>query len=55
MLLTRRSSGAGGGVSPSGALVDSLARGAARAIPTLDRREFLRGTAAIVGGCSATM
>jgi len=49
MLLTRRSSGAGGGVSPSGALVDSLARGVARAIPTMDRRKFLRRSGLGVG------
>ena len=49
MLLTRRSSGAGGGTSPSGALVDSLARGVARAIPTMDRRKFLRRSGLGVG------
>ena len=40
MLLTKRSTGGGGG-SPS-ALVGSLARGVSRAIPTMDRRAFLR-------------
>jgi formate dehydrogenase major subunit len=48
MLLTRRSSG-GGGASPSGTLVDSLARGVSRAIPTMDRRKFLRRSGLGVG------
>jgi formate dehydrogenase major subunit len=38
MLLTKRSTGSGGG-SPS-ALVGSLARGVTRAIPTMDRRKL---------------
>jgi len=39
MLLTRKSNSAG---LPTTSLVHSLSRGAARAIPTLDRRTFLR-------------
>ncbi len=49
MLLTRRSSGAAGAATPAGALVDSLARGVARAIPTMDRRKFLRRSGLGVG------
>ena len=40
MLLTRKSAGAGD--AASSALVASLARGVSRAIPTMDRRAFLR-------------
>ena len=47
MLLTKRSTGSGGG-SPS-ALVGSLARGVSRAIPTMDRRAFLRRSGLGVG------
>ena len=47
MLLTKRSAG-GGGTSPS-ALVGSLARGVSRAIPTMDRRAFLRRSGMGVG------
>ena len=47
MLLTKRSTG-GGGSSPS-ALVGSLARGVSRAIPTMDRRAFLRRSGLGVG------
>ena len=47
MLLTKRSTGSGGG-SPS-ALVGSLARGVTRAIPTMDRRAFLRRSGLGVG------
>ncbi|MBK6864243.1 MAG: formate dehydrogenase subunit alpha [Ideonella sp.] len=50
MLLTRRPSGGGGAPAPaSSALVDSLARGIARAIPTMDRRKFLRRSGLGVG------
>ena len=48
MLLTRRSESADGSSSPR-ALVDSLARGVARAIPTMDRRKFLRRSGLGVG------
>ena len=47
MLLTKRSTG-GGGATPS-ALVGSLARGVSRAIPTMDRRAFLRRSGMGVG------
>ncbi|HRD95812.1 MAG TPA: formate dehydrogenase subunit alpha [Rubrivivax sp.] len=47
MLLTKRSTGSGGG-SPS-ALVGSLARAVTRAIPTMDRRAFLRRSGLGVG------
>ncbi len=49
MLLTRRSSSGSGGSPPTGTLVDSLARGVARAIPTMDRRKFLRRSGLGVG------
>ena len=50
MLLTRRSAGGGGAATPpSGTLVDSLARGISRAIPTMDRRKFLRRSGLGVG------
>jgi formate dehydrogenase major subunit len=41
MLLRRKSTGEGAAL-PSRALVDGLARGLSRAIPTMDRRKFLR-------------
>ena len=41
MLLTRKSAGEGA-TSSSRTLVDSLARGLSRAVPTMDRRRFLR-------------
>lgn len=41
MLLTRKSAG-DGATSSSRSLVDSLARGLSRAVPTMDRRKFLR-------------
>ncbi|MBS0307279.1 MAG: formate dehydrogenase subunit alpha [Proteobacteria bacterium] len=47
MLLSKRSAG-GEGTAPS-ALVASLARGVARAIPTMDRRTFLRRSGLGVG------
>ncbi len=47
MLLTRKSSSTGG--ASSSALVASLARGVSRAIPTMDRRAFLRRSGLGVG------
>jgi formate dehydrogenase major subunit len=47
MLLTRRSNDRA--ATPSSALVDSLARGVSRAIPTMDRRKFLRRSGLGVG------
>ena len=47
MLLTRKSSVAGSTASSS--LISSLARGVARAIPTMDRRAFLRRSGMGVG------
>jgi formate dehydrogenase major subunit len=47
MLLTRKSVSAGG--TSSSALVSSLARGVGRAIPTMDRRAFLRRSGLGVG------
>ena len=47
MLLTRKSSSTGG--TSSSALVASLARGVSRAIPTMDRRAFLRRSGLGVG------
>ncbi|HJV94718.1 MAG TPA: molybdopterin-dependent oxidoreductase, partial [Albitalea sp.] len=47
MLLTRKSSDAGKTASSS--LVDSLSRGVSRAIPTMDRRAFLRRSGLGVG------
>lgn len=41
MLLTRKSTG-DGATSSSRAFVDNLARGLSRAVPTMDRRKFLR-------------
>ena len=52
MLLTRKSSHATS-VAPS-SLVPSLARGVARAIPTMDRRAFLRRSGLGVGAGLAT-
>ena len=48
MLLTRKSSGEGA-TSSSRSLVDGLARGLSRAIPTMDRRKFLRRSGLGVG------
>ena len=48
MLLTRKSSGEGA-TSSSRSLVDGLARGISRAIPTMDRRKFLRRSGLGVG------
>jgi formate dehydrogenase major subunit len=48
MLLTRKSSDPGR-VASSSSLVTSLARGVARAIPTMDRRAFLRRSGVGVG------
>jgi formate dehydrogenase major subunit len=48
MLLTRKSSDAGV-AAPSSSLVSSLARGVSRAIPTMDRRAFLRRSGLGVG------
>lgn len=54
MLLTRRSDQANDAPA-SHALVDSLARGVARAIPTMDRRKFLRRSGLGIGaGIAAT-
>ena len=55
MLLTRRPNDTGGGATSSRTLVDSLARGVSRAIPTMDRRKFLRRSGLGVGaGIAAT-
>jgi len=48
MLLTRRSTETGA-APPSRGLVDSLARGISRAMPTMDRRAFLRRSGLGVG------
>ena len=48
MLLTRKSSPAGAG-APVSSLVSSLSRGVSRAIPTMDRRAFLRRSGLGVG------
>ena len=48
MLLKRKSTGEGATPS-SRALVDGLARGLSRAIPTMDRRKFLRRSGLGVG------
>jgi len=54
MLLTRKSSDAGSAAGSS-SLVSSLARGVSRAIPTMDRRAFLRRSGLGVGaGLAAT-
>jgi formate dehydrogenase major subunit len=53
MLLTRKSAGEGA-TSSSRGLVDSLARGLSRAIPTMDRRKFLRRSGLGVGVGLAT-
>jgi formate dehydrogenase major subunit len=50
MLLTRKSSNTGPGTS---ALVASLTRGVARAVPTMDRRAFLRRSGMVVGAVLA--
>jgi len=47
MLLTRKSSGPGS--APISSLVSSLERGVGRAIPTMDRRAFLRRSGMGVG------
>ena len=52
MLLTRKSTSING--DSASALVASLARGAARAIPTMDRRAFLRRSGLGVGVGIAT-
>jgi formate dehydrogenase major subunit len=52
MLLTRKSSSIGG--DNASALVSSLARGVSRAIPTMDRRSFLRRSGLGVGAGIAT-
>jgi formate dehydrogenase major subunit len=49
MLLTRKISQHGGAAVPPSALVASLARGVGRAIPTMDRRAFLRRSGIGVG------
>jgi formate dehydrogenase major subunit len=51
MLLTRKSTGHG---TPNSSLVSSLARGVQRAIPTMDRRAFLRRSGIGVGVSLAT-
>jgi len=48
MLLTRKSAG-DGATSSSRAFVDNLARGLSRAVPTMDRRKFLRRSGLGVG------
>ena len=53
MLLTRKSSDSGVSASSS-PLVSSLSRGFARAIPTMDRRAFLRRSGLGVGAGLAT-
>ncbi|HMR68961.1 MAG TPA: molybdopterin-dependent oxidoreductase, partial [Rubrivivax sp.] len=54
MLLTRKSAG-DGATSSSRTLVDSLARGLTRAVPTMDRRKFLRRSGLGLGaGIAAT-
>ncbi len=52
MLLTRKSSGRGN--APASSLVSSLARGVRRAVPTMDRRSFLRRSGLGVGVGLAT-
>ena len=52
MLLTRISSQPG--MAPASSLVTSLARGVQRAMPTLDRRSFLRRSGLGVGVGLAT-
>ena len=49
MLLTRKPGAASQGTSVSSGLVASLSRGVARAIPTMDRRAFLRRSGMGVG------
>jgi formate dehydrogenase major subunit len=54
MLLTRKSTGEGA-ASPPRTLVDGLARGLSRALPTMDRRKFLRRSGLGLGvGITAT-
>ena len=48
MLLTRKTP-AGAAATPSSSLVASLSRGVSRAIPTMDRRAFLRRSGLGVG------
>ena len=53
MLMTRKSTD--GGANASRSLVDALSRGVSRAIPTMDRRKFLRRSGLGVGaGMAAT-
>ena len=52
MLLTRKSTAAT--TASSSSLVNSLARGVSRAIPTMDRRAFLRRSGLGVGAGLAT-
>src|SRR5438270_9241563 len=54
MLLTRKSAAPGSASASSSSLVASLARGVQRAIPTLDRRTFLRRSGLGVGVGLAT-
>ncbi|HOB95057.1 MAG TPA: molybdopterin-dependent oxidoreductase, partial [Aquabacterium sp.] len=49
MLLTRKNVNAPAPATPASGLVASLARGVARAVPTLDRRTFLRRSGLGVG------
>ncbi|MEO5695787.1 MAG: molybdopterin-dependent oxidoreductase, partial [Burkholderiaceae bacterium] len=49
MLLTRKTTPAGSAAASSSVLVNSLARGLSRAIPTMDRRAFLRRSGMGVG------
>ena len=49
MLLTRKTASLSSATSAPSALIASLARGAARAIPTMDRRAFLRRSGLGVG------
>ncbi|PPE65223.1 formate dehydrogenase subunit alpha [Caldimonas caldifontis] len=49
MLLTRKSSSASAAARGSSSLVASLARGVSRAVPTMDRRAFLRRSGLGVG------
>ena len=48
MLLTRKSGTGAGALGPT-SLVDHLSRGLARAVPTMDRRSFLRRSGLGVG------
>ena len=49
MLLTRRTTSAAGAAPAASGLVGNLARGLSRAIPTMDRRAFLRRSGLGVG------